>query len=259
MKLYKLIHFQPFIFLCFYFVSNLSFAQFNELRDPVHDPRELPIDPIPTRPLLRVGISGNIRVDTKINNQITYTIQASTFNFFTGSLGRVQIASGTWSVGNNGRVISSTNNSLVVSWYEVPTSEERINEIISFVGTTNLGQPIASTTIIDIYTSRLTGETNITIPNNRIQTYKIEHGYPFPYVTNNNSWSIENGEVISYGNDSITIQWNTSGTGRVTCNTSTALGVASYSNQVNITSTSTGNETMFTYDTSGNQKSAKLD
>jgi hypothetical protein len=154
MKLHKFINIRLFVFLCFCFVSNLSFAQFNELRRP------LPID--------------------------------------------------------------------IIDIIDLPTVE---GEIV--------------------------GETNIVIPNNRIKTYttrKIKNGN-----INNSSWEVEKGQIISYGwfGSSITVKWNAAGVGRVKC--TPAFSLTSYSLDINITSTLTGNETSFTYDISGNQIKAKLD
>tara|TARA_B110000046_G_scaffold86197_1_gene94276 strand:+ start:1220 stop:1660 length:441 start_codon:yes stop_codon:yes gene_type:complete len=146
MKLHKFINIRLFVFLCFCFVSNLSFAQFNELGNKISRP---PIDII----------------------------------FFPNPI--------------------------------------------------------------------LIGETNIIIPNNRIQKYRIKA------LINNNSWEVIKGEIISYDLFGITVKWNAAGVGRVKC--TPAFSLTSYSLDINITSTLTGNETSFTYDTSGNQIKAKLD
>ena len=256
MKLHKFINIQLFVFLCFCFVSNLSFAQFNQLSDyNFTDP--IGIDDLPFEPLPDVSISGSNLIDTNANGETTYTI--SSYNFSTGGFDVVQMNRGDWTVGGNGSITSATNNTVVIRWNEIPISETTRTEIISFRGTTSSGVTVTLNNKVTIYTSRLIGEVNIVIPNNRIQTYTIDHEYSLSYVTNNNSWQVEQGEIISYGDDSVTVKWNTAGVGNITCSTPTGLGMASYFMQVNITSTLTGNETMFTYDTSGNQTSAQLD
>ena len=109
--------------------------------------------------------------------------------------------------------------------------------------------------IIDISPGEISGETNIIIPFNRIQTYKSKtrNGN-----INNSSWEVEKGEIISYGffGHSITVKWDTVGVGIVKC--TPVRSISSYSLEINITTILTGNETMFTYDASGNQISAKL-
>lgn len=115
--------------------------------------------------------------------------------------------------------------------------------------------PINFIDIIGIPAGGILGETNIIIPFNRIQTYKSKtrNGN-----INNSSWEVEKGEIISYGffGHSITVKWDTVGVGIVKC--TPVRSISSYSLEINITTILTGNETMFTYDASGNQISAKL-
>jgi hypothetical protein len=115
--------------------------------------------------------------------------------------------------------------------------------------------PINFIDIIGIPAGGILGETNIIIPFNRIQTYKSKtrNGN-----INNSSWEVEKGEIISYGffGHSITVKWDTVGVGIVKW--TPVRSISSYSLEINITNTLTGNETMFTYDASGNQISAKL-
>jgi hypothetical protein len=239
MKIYKLKNIRLIVVLFFCLVSNIAIAQYNENGDPIVVEE---VDVVP--PPITVVISGQELIDTKINSQFTYTITSSNFN-------SAIMNTTNWTVGVTGVIISTTNNSIVVKWNDISNLDE-LNESVSYSGTTNTGTVVQGSFDVHIYTSTLIGATEIKIPESRIQTYSIDHANYFSYGINNNSWTIVKGTPISYGENSVTVQWDTAGTGTVKCDLVINSQNINYTKAINITSTLVNKEVMFVYDNSGN-------